>query len=68
MSHDKSREVQAFLDVEMCQKAIGALPIKRKSMEDSGSSTNDEYESRLTEEYGWEKELVLLWVCILKDL
>ena len=68
MSHNKSAEVQAYLEVEICRTAIGALPIERKATEDSSGDTNDEYESRLVEEYGWDKAVVLFWVCILKDL
>ena len=68
MTHKKRPEVQAFLELELCRKAIGALPTERKSTEDSGGHTNDEYESRLIEEYGWEREMFLFWVCILKDL
>ena len=52
----------------MCRTAIGALPIERKATENSGGDNYIEYGSQLIEEYGWEKELVLVWVCILKDL
>ena len=61
-------EIQSYLEIEVCRTAIGALPIERKATEDSGGDNYIEYGSRLIEEYGWERELVLVWVCILKHL
>ena len=68
MTHTKRREVQAYLDVEKCRTAIGTLPIERNPTEDSGCYISDEYGCRLIEKHEWGEELVLVWVCIPKDL
>ena len=68
MTKQTRDETQAYLEVEMCRTAIGTLPIERKATEDSDGDNYIEYGSRLIEDHGWERELVLVWVCILKDL